>query len=81
MPCASALAWAATTRLDHANSSGLGAKAALAGLDLLGVDQGFAVKAECAALTARKGKPFVIGEIEVDPVECRQPMSPGGEQQ
>ena len=48
--------------------------------NLLGVDQRLAVKAELAALTARKSETFFVGQIEMDAVEDREPISPGGEQ-
>ena len=47
------------------------------GSDLLRVDQRLAVEAELAALPACGREALVVGEVEVDSVENRQPMCAG----
>ncbi len=80
VPRASASAWAAMTRRAQAISSRARRKSGICRFDLFRMDQGLAVETERAALPAGEGEPLVVGEIEVDAVESREPMGARGEQ-
>ena len=56
-----------------------GRKHPVGGGQRFGVDQGFAVEAEVAALAAGGLEAGSVGEVEVNPVEHRQAMRAGGE--
>ena len=54
-------------------------KGLIGGVDGLRVNQGLAVEAQFRPLAAGIGEPFVVVEVQVDPVENGDPGRPGGQ--